>query len=160
VLGAGGAARAIILALAESGASEVLIVNRTPVRAFRAASLAPGVARVARAEECYDVDLIVQATPAGMGVPPAPAREGEEGTTPSDAWPLGVDPTQLSAGQIAVDLVYHPEETAWLAAAAAAGATARNGLGLLVHQAALQVERWTGRTPPLVAMWAAVSLPA
>jgi len=47
--------------------------------------------------------------------------------------------------------------TAWLAAAADRGATTANGLGMLVHQAALQVERWTGREAPVDAMWAAVA---
>lgn len=151
VIGAGGAARAVILALAEAGASEVLVANRTPVRAFRASALAPGVARVVRADELASAELVVQATPAGMAGTGEPA-EGE-----GSGWPVGFDPSRLSAGQFAVDLVYHPEETAWLRAAAAGGATTRNGLGLLVHQAALQVERWTGRAAPLVAMWAAVS---
>jgi shikimate dehydrogenase len=55
-------------------------------------------------------------------------------------------------GQWAVDLVYHPEETPFLAAAAAAGARTVGGLGMLVHQAALGFEAMTGCPAPLDAM--------
>ncbi len=146
VIGAGGAARAVILALAEAGAKEVLVVNRTPVRAFRAAALAGRAGRVARPEELDAADLVVQATAAEM-VP------GESGPA---LWPAGADPSRLGSGQVAVDLVYDPIETKWLAEASRCGATTRNGLGMLVHQAALQVTRWTGRQAPLRAMRAAV----
>jgi len=69
-------------------------------------------------------------------------------------WP--VDPGLLGPGQVVVDLVYHPAETPWMRAAAAAGATVSNGLGMLVHQAALQVGAWTGHDAPVEAMWRAV----
>ncbi len=147
VIGAGGAARAVVLALAEAGAAEVLVVNRTPLRAFRAASLAPGVGRMAKPDELDAADLVVQATPSGM----LGADRQEQ------AWPAGVDPSRLGSGQIVVDLVYDPAETAFLRQAARFGAVTRNGLGMLVHQAALQVALWTGEHPPLRAMWAAVS---
>ena len=178
VIGAGGAARAVILALAEAGASEILVVNRTAVRAFRAAALAPGVGRVARPEELEVADLVVQATPAGMadqgpahlpggtGAPldtartePAPPEDSprSEGPAGEPGWPAGADPSRLGAGQLVVDLVYRPAVTPFLAEAARYGATTRNGLGMLVHQAARQVRRWTGTDPPLAAMWAAVT---
>lgn len=148
VLGAGAAARAVVVALCEAGAREVLVVNRTPMHAFRAAALARGPGRVARQEEIEGAELIVQATPIGM-----------TGVETDRAVP--VDPRFLRAGQLCVDLVYDPPETAFLAAAARAGARTRNGLGTLVQQAALQVARWTGETPPLKAMWSAAreSLP-
>lgn len=147
VLGAGGAARAVILALAEAGAAEILVVNRTPVTAFRAAALARGIGRVARPAELVDLDLVVQATPVGM-----PGVGGEIGTGPAE-----FDPSSLERGQLAVDLVYHPARTPWLRQASLGGARVRNGLGMLVHQAARQVERWTGEPAPLEAMWASVS---
>ena len=59
-------------------------------------------------------------------------------------------------GQVVVDLVYHPPATPWLEAARPGGPTA-NGLGMLVHQAALQIGRWTGHEAPVEAMWAAVA---
>jgi shikimate dehydrogenase len=79
--------------------------------------------------------VVLNATPLGMG-----------GEMPPVAVP--------GPGQWAVDLVYHPEETAFLAAAAAAGARTVGGLGMLVHQAALGFEAMTGCEAPLGAMWA------
>ncbi len=142
VIGAGGAARAVVLALAEAGAADVLVVNRTPPRAWRAAALAPRVARVARSEELDSCDLVVQATPLSM-----------PGWTEA---PL-VDPARFGSGQIVVDLVYLPSSDAFLEQAAANGARVRNGVGMLVHQAARQIRIWTGLEAPLEAMWAAVS---
>ncbi len=153
VIGAGGAARSVILALAEAGAAEILVVNRTAVRAFKAATLAPAVGRVARPEELAAVELIVQATPFGMG------RGGGDDADGEAAWPAGFDPAMLGPGQLALDLVYHPARTRWLARAAETGASTRNGLGMLVHQAAIQVERFTGAAAPTEAMWAAVREP-
>jgi shikimate dehydrogenase len=148
VVGAGGAARSIIAALADSGASEVVVVNRTPARAEAAAALAGSVGRVGEAEDAGQCDLVVNATPTGM--PGSPGRPGPEG---ADQWPL--DPELLGPGQLAVDLVYHPAVTPWLEAARNRGVEVLNGLGMLVHQAALQLELWTGQEAPLDAMWRA-----
>jgi len=61
----------------------------------------------------------------------------------------------LRFGQVVADLVYHPLETALLAAARAGGAIAVDGLGMLVHQAALQQELWLGVKPDTAVMRAA-----
>ncbi len=143
VVGAGGAARAVVAALADAGAAEVVVVNRTPERAATAAALAGAVGRVGTPEDARSCRLVVNATPVGMG----DAAHGPP------AWPL--DPALLDAGQLVVDLVYHPPVTPWLEAARQRGATVSNGLGMLVHQAALQVERWTEHTAPVDAMWRA-----
>ena len=66
-------------------------------------------------------------------------------------------PLVLGRGQLVVDLVYHPAETPFLRAAAARGAVVRNGLGMLVHQAARQVALFTGQEAPLEVMWEAVA---
>jgi shikimate dehydrogenase len=145
VVGAGGAARGIVWALADAGAGEVIVVNRTPARAEVAAALAGTRGRVGEPADAADADLVVQATPAGMAGSPA-AGEG----------PL-VDAGRLGPGQVAADLVYHPLVTPWLARAAEQGATVVGGLGMLVHQAATQLEHWTGQPAPVEAMWAAVS---
>ncbi len=152
VVGAGGAARAVVLALARAGAAEVAVVNRTPERASEAAALAQAVGTVvsladgAVASAVAAAGLVVNATPVGMaGVPEAAGGGGPE------AWL--VPPDLLGPGQVAADLVYAPRPTRWLAAAADAGATPLDGLGMLVHQAAAQVVLWTGRTPPVEAMW-------
>jgi shikimate dehydrogenase len=142
VVGAGGAARAVILALADAGADEVVVVNRTPMRAHAAAALAGSSGRVGSAAEAAGAELVVNATPVGMaGVVP-----GTQPLVPGSA---------LGAGQTAVDLVYHPATTAWMQEAAARGATVLGGLGMLVHQAAIQLARWTGQEPPLAQMWEA-----
>jgi shikimate dehydrogenase len=66
-----------------------------------------------------------------------------------------IDPDRLNPGQFVVDTVYHPMETPLLTAARARGIACANGLGMLVHQAALAFELWTGVDAPLDAMRAA-----
>jgi shikimate dehydrogenase len=61
----------------------------------------------------------------------------------------------LRADQVVADIVYHPRSTALLRAAASAGARTVEGLGMLVHQALLQQELWTGVSPDASVMWAA-----
>lgn len=139
VLGAGGAARAVVLALADAGASSVVVVNRTPERARLAVALAGPVGSVGVPGDLDDVDLIVNATPVGMG----------------DAAGLPLDPARLSADQIVAELVYHPAVTPLMEAAAAQGCRTSNGTSMLVHQAAAAFERWTGVTAPVEAMAAA-----
>jgi shikimate dehydrogenase len=136
ILGAGGAARAIIRAVHLAGAAEMVVVNRNPARAAEAANLGGVVARAGHPAELSGVDLIVNATPVGMGG--------------SDALP--VDPAVLEAGQIVVDTVYYPLVTPLLAAAAERGARPLNGLGMLVGQAAAAFEWWTGLEPPVEEM--------
>ena len=65
--------------------------------------------------------------------------------------------TQLRPGQTVADIVYHPRETALLRAARAAGAATVQGLGMLVHQAALQQQLWHGAMPDVAVMTAAVA---
>ena len=74
---------------------------------------------------------------------------GHHGSAPS------VDASWYSPESVAIELVYNPPETAFLTAARAAGARAENGLGMLVHQAALAFERWTGQDAPLDVYWSA-----
>ena len=153
VVGAGGAARAVVLALAQAGAAEVAVVNRTPERAFEAAGLAGRVGSVVAltdgsiAEAVVAADLVVNATPVGMA-----GRGGAAGGGPGE-WL--VPPGLLASGQVAADLVYAPRPTRWLQVAAAGGAAVLDGLGMLVHQAAAQLVLWTGVEPPVEAMWQA-----
>jgi shikimate dehydrogenase len=139
VLGAGGAARSVVLALAAAGCREVVVVNRTPERAEAAAALAGTAGRVGPAEAMEQADLVVNATALGMG---ADAR-------------LPLDPARLRAGQVVADLVYHPLRTPLLAAAAERGCTIVDGLGMLVHQGARQFALWTGVEAPRPVMRAA-----
>jgi shikimate dehydrogenase len=148
VLGGGGAARAVALALGRAGA-RVTACARNPDAAAAAARLAGGEPaawddRAAIAESCI---LVVNATPIGM----APADRVPSGGSVSPAQ-IPIPREVLHPGQICVDLVYHPRDTPLLRSARERGADAVDGLGMLVHQAALQVEAWTGRSAPIAAM--------
>ncbi len=139
VVGAGGAARAVVRAVAEAGASEVIVINRSLERATAAAALAGGLGRVGTEQDVSDVDAVVNATPLGM----------------NHLAGLPVDPDLLKPGQLLVDLIYHPPITPLLAEARARGVTAVNGLGMLIHQAARAFRLWTGSEAPLDTMSAA-----
>jgi shikimate dehydrogenase len=144
VVGAGGAGRAVARSLGEAGAAEVVVVNRSPAAAARAAALAGPVGRVGDHSDIPDADIVVNATPLGMGVAADGAPE-----------PLPLDPELLRPGQVVADLIYHPATTPLLAAARERGLVAVNGLGMLVHQAARNFRHWLGEDAPLAAMAAA-----
>ena len=147
VLGAGGSARAIILALSDAGASEIVVVNRTLGRAERAAALAGDRGEVVALEGAHsdlaDADLVVNATSVGMGDP-----------GPTD---VPFDASVLHEGQILVDIVYKPLETPLITAARAQGVSVANGVAMLAHQAAVQFELWTGVDAPIDVMLASVT---
>lgn len=145
VVGAGGAGRAVVLALARGGAARIVVVNRHPGRAAAAVALGGGVAVVGGIESATESDLVVNATPVGMGLD----HNGAVGASVVDA-------DRLGPGQFVNDLVYHPAQTPLLLAGAQRGATVLNGLPMLVHQAARQFELWTGEVAPLAAMRGAV----
>ena len=143
LVGTGGAARAAAVALTRAGA-RVSVAGR---RAEAAAELADLVARLGGPTDVVDLAdvelladrvaaarIVVNATTLGM--------HGEHLPAACEA---------LGAGQIAYDLVYGAE-TPFLAAARAGGAAAHGGLGMLVHQAAASLERWTGRAAPVGVM--------
>jgi shikimate dehydrogenase len=136
VVGAGGAARAAIDALATAGARAVTVIARRPEAAAAASEIA-AVAAPGAPSAALDADVVVQATPIGM-----------DDTDAALAEPL-VDPSTLGAGQLAVDLVYHPRVTRWLARAASAGATTVPGLEVLVHQAAGALGLWLDCDVPI-----------
>jgi len=137
VLGAGGAARAIVAALLDHGAREVRLVNRTPERAAKLAKELGGQVRGVlwekRAEALAGAGLLVNATSLGM-----------EGLPALDL-PLDTLPTEA----IVNDIVYVPLETPLLAAACARGNRCVDGLGMLLHQAAPGFEAWFGVKPEI-----------
>lgn len=139
VIGAGGAARAVVLALAEAGAAEVAVWGRTPERASAAAALAGERGRVVDTPYDVEFDLLVNATPVGMAESPG----------------LPLDPAEIRKGAVVLDLIYHPPSTPLLDAARQRKAMAVNGLGMLIHQAAHQFRLWTAEDPPLAVMSAA-----
>ena len=135
IVGAGGAGRAVAWALGQAGAVDVAIVNRSLAPAERAAQLAGPNGRVGSVDDVAKADLVVNATPLGMG---GGAAES-----------LPVDPELLHDGQVVADLVYYPTVTPLLAAAAERGADVVTGVGMLVHQAAHAFRRWTGHDAPV-----------
>jgi shikimate dehydrogenase len=149
VLGTGGAARAVALALGQAGAAQVAVVGRRPEAAEVAAELAGSVGRTAGPEEAGEADLIVNATPVGMTGIVGLDRESVP------RMPFDIDVGRLGRGQLVVDLVYAPAATPLLDGARRQGAATANGLGMLIHQAALQFRLWTGEDPPLEVMSAA-----
>jgi len=133
VIGAGGASRAVIVALQDRGATEIRLTNRSPERAIQLADTlgATAVAWAEREAMLDGCDTLINATSLGMtGQPPLPLR--------LDALPQSA---------VVNDLVYSPLETSFLAMARARGNTAIDGLGMLLHQAAPGFERWFGVAP-------------
>ena len=146
IVGAGGAARAVIRALGAAGAGQIVVINRSPGPAEAAVSLGGPSCRVGVVDDAEHADVVINATPLGMGVVV---------TTEGEPEPLPVPPERLGAGQVVVDLVYHPATTPLLQAARTRGAHPVNGLGMLIHQAAHAFRLWTHEEPPLEAMSAA-----
>lgn len=145
LLGAGGAARAALWALAGEGA-EVDVWNRTASRAETICAELGGRSVAGLAGEPLpgqaEYDLIVNTTAVGL-----------HGEDPFAALPLARE--GFAAGQTVLDMVYGEGAGALLDAAAAAGATTIDGLELLVRQGALSLGIWTGRSPDLDTMRAA-----
>lgn len=143
VLGAGGAARAVALAAAQLDA-RVSILARREARAMEVVEqLGHGIS-VATMAEVADAEVVVNATPIGMA-----------GTPSANEAPLAV-PGDMKAGALACDLVYHPLQTPWLAACREAGHPTMDGVGMLVHQALIAVQLWTGEEVPPEAVLAEV----
>lgn len=144
VLGAGGAARAVVAELARREAAEVAVIARRPERAASAAELAGSAGTVAGPGDVGRYRLVVNATPVGMA-----ETEG--------AGNLPLDPDLIHPGQHVAELVYNPLQTPLLAECQRRGVPASTGVGMLVHQAAHAVRIWTGAEPPVDAMTAAAT---
>lgn len=140
VVGAGGAARAVIRALADAGADRVAVHNRRVERAASAAALAGERGWIAGDADWSRADLVVQATPVGMGDDDTPA----------------FDVGGLADHAVVADLIYHPADTPVLIAARDRGLKTVGGLGMLIHQAGHAFTRWTGTAAPLREMRQAV----
>ena len=138
MLGAGGAARAVIHALKERGFTDIRVVNRTVARAMELADRfgagCLGACRRRRRNCSRDAGLLVNTTALGMA--------GKDG-----ADELPADPEALPRHAIVTDIVYVPLETPLLAAARQRGLRTVDGLGMLLHQAVPGFERWFGKRP-------------
>ena len=135
LLGAGGASRAVVVALLENGAREIRIANRTAEKAEAIATeFGSAVSTVAwndRAAALSDVALLVNCTDRGMVGKSA----------------LDIDLSRLNPATLAADLIYTPLETPFLAEARARGCVTVNGLGLLLNQARFAFKAWFGVMP-------------
>jgi shikimate dehydrogenase len=158
VIGAGGAAQAAVVACRSLGVDAPVVTSRgfagapeswPRADAFVALGAVPmawpgveGSAPFAASDALLDAllgaDVLVQATSAGM-------RGAGPGAAVSDWVPWA----RLQPGALAIDVVYNPPQTPFLAAASAAGLLARGGLGMLVRQAALAIRLWFGDMPDL-----------
>jgi shikimate dehydrogenase len=139
VLGAGGAARAVVWALLRQGA-EVAVWNRTELRSQHLCEELGGEPVAAPDQAAYE--LIVNSTAVGLG-----------GEDPFSELPL--EPSAFAPGQTVVDMVYGDKPTALLRAAETAGASVVDGIEVLAQQGGLSLEIWTARKPPLGTMRAA-----
>ena len=135
VLGAGGAARAILYGLIAQGASRILLANRTRDRAeVLAGTFGPAVSVVdwdARNQALAGCGLLVNATSLGM----------------SGKGPLDIEVEALPEDAVVADIVYSPLETPLLATARARRRQAVDGLGMLLYQAVPGFERWFSARP-------------
>jgi len=147
LLGAGGSARAVTMAVRGMGAARLVIANRTATRAKAVAALwADGNAAATSLDSSLMHDtlpaaaLVVNTIPVGLYTEGSPLADELLALLPSTA--------------TVYDLVYG--RTPLLRAAEARGLRVIDGLGMLIHQGAFSWETWTGRPAPLAAMWAAV----
>src|SRR5690606_27734327 len=138
LLGAGGAAAAVLTAAESWRGCRVTIFNRSAARAEALAARFPGVARIAGSVRgaVRDAPPVVHATSLGL----------------RDDDPLPVPIEQIASGAAVVDLVYRPQGTAWVRAATAAGLRAQDGMEMLLEQGALALERWLGVPAPRAVM--------
>lgn len=137
LFGAGGAARAAAVAIGRLGARLEVVARRAQAAADVAAVAAAAGADVGAVGEAR---VVINATPLGLKGQPLPDRF-----------------MRLRPGQVALDLVYGPGDTPFVAAARRAGATALDGRGMLVAQAARSFRSWTGVPAPLDVMAGAAS---
>ena len=151
ILGAGGSARAVAYALASHGIPARILARRPEQARSLVASLSPHLpaAGLLSAHAWPELPalapssrLIVNCTPVGMSP-----------NIDASPWP---DDLPFRPEQMVYDLVYNPRQTRLMAQAAAAGARAHHGLGMLVHQGARAWELWTGQPAPVDVMRAAV----
>lgn len=153
IVGAGGAARAAVVGLAEAGVSEITVLSRRPAQAETlVATLRDRVdcGLEAAPLECASdrfaaTQLLVQATSATLGSNPD-----------AEAFAQSLPLDRLPGDAAVVDMVYDPLRTAVLARADERGLRTVAGLGMLLHQGAIAFEMWTGREPPLAVMRAAL----
>jgi shikimate dehydrogenase len=151
ILGAGGAARAISISLANIGVKRITFTDKDMMKAIRLSSdikrhfhsVWSDTIRLEDEEfEDYirDCDILINATPCGM-------HEND---------PLLINPNWLYSNQVVYDIIYTPPQTTLLKIAKEKGCKTQNGISMLVHQGALSFELWTGKKAPIEVMRKAI----
>ena len=147
LLGAGGAARAVVVVALQDGVGSIVVANRHVERAERlldavqslnhgTAARAAGLRSLELTETIKTANVVINATSVGLAADDEPP----------------IDPDLISPGTLVVDLIYNPSDTVLLRAARARGARILGGLGMLVYQAGAAFESWTGVEPPVWVM--------
>lgn len=146
ILGAGGAARAVVRAFQKSGAASIAIFNRTREKAEQLAEEFSGQGAPVDVWDFDDPEvdtlfencmILVNTTSLGL----------------RDSDPMPLEGKYLKQKHVLIDLIYKPRETRFLAAGKELGALTVNGYGMLVFQAMEAFTLWTGEKPPLRVMW-------
>jgi shikimate dehydrogenase len=137
LIGAGGAARAVVVSLIDAGATEIRLINRSRDKAEQLASIDPDIVRVLdwseRNAALAGAAMLINSTNQGMYGQPA----------------LDIDLSELPLQAMVSDLIYIPLETPLLAAARQRGHLTVNGLGMLLNQAIPAFEAWFGVKPEI-----------
>ncbi|HIE29851.1 TPA: shikimate dehydrogenase [Candidatus Poribacteria bacterium] len=146
ILGAGGAARAVVVSLALEGVKKISIANRTASRAIQLASdisqktgteiHGMGLDDKSLPEAISESSLLVNTASAGMDL----------------EHPLLIDENWLHRQLVVYDIIYNPPETRLMKVATEKGSKTIGGIGMLVHQGAIAFELWTGQYPPVDVM--------
>jgi len=155
LIGAGGSARSVALAVCQAGAARLTIVNRTLERAEALAEMLRtiiGAGEAARATEVRAVALEALAAERAVSGAGVVIDSTAVGMYPHHEVAPVVPEEWLHQGMIVADLTYNPRHTVLLGAAARQGARTLDGTGMLVHQGALSFEYWTGQPAPVEVM--------
>ncbi len=153
LVGAGGAARAVVVALVEGGAASVTIINRTFSRAVRLVDELQSIAGGTRLVALPDTDASWANSGVGCQLLVNCTSVGLAGTSEEGRSPVPVD--AIPADALVFDLLYRPRETTLMAAARRRGADVLGGLSMLVYQGAASFRMWTDCEPPVDVMLAA-----
>lgn len=146
LIGAGGASRAVALAMAREGASKIFIMNRTPGKAEDFAALLKRAAYSSEiSERTFDYRGARVMRECGVIVNCTPLAGEDKGELP-------LDYSEFREGQWALDLNYSRPVSAFMKGASSRGARTANGEGMLIHQAAASFRLWTGKNPPIKVM--------
>lgn len=153
VAGAGGAARAVVVALAQAGAASVTVINRTFHRATRLVEDLRGAVGEMQLNALPDMYTSWAASAVGCHLLINCTSVGSAGTAQEKESPMPAD--VIHPGVLVYDLIYRPAETVLMRTARQRGARVIGGLPMLIYQGAASFKIWTGLEAPVDVMFAA-----